>query len=280
MSQFTGKRILITGAASGIGRLMAEELAAQGAELVLWDINQHPLELLCKTLLSNGQQASAYTCNLSNREEIQKSAMKVLKRQGAIDILINNAGIVSGKPLLDNSDQEIEEMFNVNVLAGIYLIRAFLPTMMERQTGHIVFVASAAALCGSPKLVVYSATKYALRGVEEALRLEIKHLGYNIKTTIVFPFYFNTGLFAGAKSRFPLLLPIMSPEKVARRIIKAVQLGQSRVFIPRFVYLALLAKILPVGIFDTLLAFFGINRSMDEFRGRSERPDDTDRPLR
>lgn len=276
MSQFTGKKILITGAASGIGQLMAKQFAAQGAELVLWDINADSLNAFCSALRSEGYRATSYKCNLASREEIQQVAMTVLNRQGAIDILINNAGVVTGRPLLDNSDQQIEQMFNVNVLAGIHVIRAFLPAMIERGAGHIVFIASAAALCAAPRLVVYSATKYALRGVEEALRLEIKHLGYKVKTTIVFPFYFDSSLFSGAKSRFPFLLPIQSQQQVASRIVKAVRREQPRVFIPRFAYLAVVAQILPIRIFDALIAFFGINQSMDEFRGRSEKPDDTD----
>lgn len=278
MSKFAGKRILITGAASGIGRLMAEQMAAMGAELVLWDINEGALNVLCNVIKSKGYKANAYKCNLANREEIQQVSMTVLNQLGAIDILINNAGVVVGKPLLDCTDQEIELMFNVNLLSGIHIIRAFLPAMIERQQGHIVFVASASALCATSRLVIYSATKYAMSGVEEALRIEIKRLGYNVKTTIVFPFYFNTGMFAGVKSRFPSLLPILNPQKVASRIIKAVQHDRQRVFIPRFVYLAIVVKIFPIRIFDALVEFFGISRSMDEFRGRSENPDDINRP--
>ena len=277
MSQFKDKRVLITGAASGLGRLMAEKIATIGAELVLWDINEDSLNELCNTLQSKGYKAAAYKCNLNSKDEIQQVAEAVLKQQGTIDILINNAGVVAGKSLLDNTDEEIELMFNVNTLAGIHLIRAFLPAMLKQQQGHIVFIASAAALCATSRLVVYSATKYAMRGVEEALHFEIKRLGYKVKTSIVFPYYFDTGLFAGVKTSFPLFLPILSPQKVAERIVKAVQRNQQRVFIPRFVYVAILAKIFPVRIFHALAELLGINRSMNEFRGRSESPNKIDK---
>lgn len=270
MTQIEGKRVLITGAASGIGKLMAEKLAQRGAELLLWDIDQVALLSLASSLKNRGYLSNAAVCDLSKREQIQTQAALTLKQFNSVDILINNAGIVSGKYLTDHSDAEIEAMFQVNVLSVIHLIRAFLPFMIRQGHGHIVFVSSASALCATSKLSIYSATKYAMTGLEEALRFELQQLAAPVKTTVVFPYFIDTGLFAGAKTRFPLLLPILKAENVADKIVNAIAQDKHRLFIPRFVYTALLSKALPLRAFDFLVNFFGITRSMDEFRGRKK----------
>ncbi len=271
MTQLANKKVLITGAASGIGRLMAEKIAELGGVLVLWDIDGDCLLRVCSELQQKGCRTHAYTCDLANKDDIKRCAEAVLSDLGAIDVLINNAGVVAGKALLDNTDDEIELMFNVNVLAMIHIVRAFLPAMLKQQQGHIVSISSAVALCGVPKLVVYSATKSAVAALDESLRLELKRHGHRVKTTVVFPFYISTGMFAGVKSRFPMLLPILKPEKVAGRIVSAILHNRRRVIMPWFVYLAVWAKILPIPIFDALTEFFGISRSMDEFKGRERK---------
>lgn len=269
LTHLANKKVLITGAASGIGRLMAERVARFNGRLVLLDINQSRLNAFCKELADNGYTAYGYTCNLADKQDIQRCTQTILSRHGNIDVLINNAGVVAGKPLLENTDAEIELTFNVNVLAIFYLIRAFLPGMIAQQNGHIVNISSAAALCGASRLVAYSASKSALAGLDESLRFEFRRLGYPINTTVVFPYYMSTGMFSGVKSRFPWLLPILDPDKVAQRIIKAILKNQPRVVMPWFAYTAILSKVLPIAAFDALAEFFGINRSMDEFKGRS-----------
>jgi len=113
MTSFAGKNVLITGSASGIGRLMAHKIAA-----LLWDIDRPGLEALCDQLERWGYRAAAYhQCDLSDREEIEDTARQVLAEQGDVDILINNAGIVSGKPLLELSDDAIRRTFDINTLA-------------------------------------------------------------------------------------------------------------------------------------------------------------------
>ena len=140
--------------------------------------------------------------------------------------------------------------------------------MLKRGSGHIVNIASAAGLVGVPRLTDYTASKFAAVGFDEALRLELQRQGANIVTTIVCPYYIATGMFAGARTRFPWLLPILEPDYVAERIVGAIRANRRRLVMPRFVLTALPLRLLPQRLFDTLTRFFGISGSMDEFTGR------------
>ncbi|MDE2995747.1 MAG: short-chain dehydrogenase, partial [Bacteroidota bacterium] len=110
--------------------------------------------------------------------------------------------------------------------------------------------------------------KFAAIGFDDALRIEMKRLGTPLTTTMVAPFYVNTGMFDGVSTRFSWLLPILDPEYVVRRIHKAIRKGRKRLIMPRFVYVGYPLRLLPIGLYDWLGDFFGISRSMDDFRGR------------
>ncbi len=270
MTDLAGKNVVITGAASGIGRLMAQKIAARGARVILWDINLAGLEALAEQLERWGYRAAAYQqCDLSDRGEIQDTARRVIAEQGAVDVLINNAGIVSGKPLLEISDEAIERTFKINTLALFHTTRCFLPGMMEKRAGHIVTVASAGGFIGVPKMTDYSASKFAAVGFDESLRVELKRAGYRaIRTTLVAPYFINTGMFQGVKTRFPFLLPIMEPDDVAGRIVGAVEKNKERLLLPPFVLALFPTRLLPPALFDEVVTFFGINHTMDDFKGR------------
>ena len=269
MSDFKSKNVLITGAASGIGKMMAEKAASLGANLFLWDVNQDGLDAVSMALQQNGSNVHTYVVDLSDRTAIQRAAASVLNDCGAIDILINNAGVVSGKPLLEISDEQIQRTFDVNTLALFWTTRAFLPGMIEQGRGHIVTIASAGGIVGTSRLVDYSSSKFAAVGFDDALRMELKRLKLPIKTTVVCPFYIDTGMFDGVKTRFPFILPILKPEYAVRRIIKAIQGNRRRLVMPRFVMTSYPMRIFPMAIFDAVIGFFGINKTMDEFTGRA-----------
>ncbi len=269
MTAFRDKNVLITGAASGIGRLMAGKIGAEGAALILWDANRAGLDQTRAELEQAGRKVHAYTCNLSDRRAIAATAEQTLRECGPVDVLINNAGIVSGKTLLGASEDDIQRTFDVNTLALFWTTRAFLPAMLERNGGHVVTIASAAGIVGTAKLVDYCSSKHAAVGFDEALRLELRRERKDVKTTVVCPFYISTGMFEGVRTRFPLLLPILEPEYVADRIVGAIRRDRGRLILPRFVYTTWLARILPLPVFDAIMEFFGVNKSMDEFTGRA-----------
>ena len=271
MTTVNNQRILITGAASGIGRLLAMRLADAGARLVLWDIDEAGLDKAQAQLAAAGHTADVFICDLSNRQEIAAKAAQAVAEGGPIDILINNAGIVSGKRLLDLSDQEIERTFEVNTLALFWTVRAFLPSMLEQDSGHVVTIASAGSLAGAPKLTDYCASKFAAFGFDESLRLELEQQDSKVITTIVCPFYIDTGMFDGVKTRFSWVLPILKPEYVVGRIIKAIEKDRRRLVMPWFIYTGWPSRLLPIAWYDWMMDFFGVTRSMDDFKGGGDK---------
>lgn len=270
MTTFERKNVLITGSASGIGRLMAQKIAARGGNVILWDINLGGLESLSDQIQGWGYKAATYhQCDLSDREEIEFTAHRVLAEHGSVDILINNAGIVSGKPLLELSPEAIERTFSINTLSLFWTTRAFLPGMVAKNSGHIVTIASAGGLIGVPRMTDYSASKFAAIGFDDSLRVELKRLGYKgIRTTVVCPYYINTGMFNGVKTRFPWLLPIMEPDDAVNKIINAIEKNKQRLIMPPFAIVTYPGRLLPLSLFDRIADFVGINNSMDDFVGR------------
>jgi all-trans-retinol dehydrogenase (NAD+) len=260
--------VLVTGAARGLGLGMAREFAARGARLVLWDMDGATLAAAAAGLERDGLRVHTGVVDLTDRAAVEAAALRVLSEQGPVDVLVNNAGVVSGRPLLDLSDRDIERTFAVNTLALFWTTRAFLPAMIDRGFGHVVTVASAGGLVGIPRLVDYCASKFAAVGFDEALRTEMATAGHRIGTTVVCPFYVDTGMFEGARTRVPWLLPVLRPDVVVRRTVRAVERGRRRVILPRFAYLAFPLRLLPVAWFDRIMAWMGLTRSMEGFRGR------------
>jgi len=138
-----------------------------------------------------------------------------------VTILINNAGIVSGKRLLDNSDFMIKKTLEVNTLALLITIREFLPAMYRANKGHIVTLASVSGIVGAPGMTEYSASKAAAIAIDECVRVEAKKDGKDIKTTCICPFFINTGMFNGAKRIG--VAPILDQHYVVWRIITAIR---------------------------------------------------------
>lgn len=260
--------MLITGAARGLGRLLAERGARAGAALVLWDLNAEGVRVAASSLEAAGARVHAAAVDVSDRAMVYAAAANARAALGPVDILINNAGVVTGRLLLDSPDEDIQRTFSVNTLALYWTTKAFLPDMIDRGRGHIVTIASAAGLVGVVRQTDYAASKHAAMGFDESLRYELVRIAPAVKTTVVCPFYVDTGMFAGVKSRFPLLLPILREAAVADRILLAVRRGERRLVLPPLVGLLPAMRLLPVRLFDRMIDFLGVNTSMDEFTGR------------
>ena len=269
MTEVAGRHILVTGGASGIGRRVAHRLAALGGRVSVWDIRRQALDAVVSELEKGGPEpARGFVCDVSRREEVYRVAEETRAAGGPVDILVNNAGVVSGRPLLELPDDQIEATFAINALALFWTTKAFLPAMVERGRGHLVTIASASALIGVAKLSDYAASKWAAMGFDESLRAELRNTAPALRTTVVCPYYVDTGMFRGVKSRFPRLLPILREDDVAARIVRAVQSDQRQLILPPLARLVPLMRMLPVGAFDWIASFLGINASMDAFEGR------------
>jgi len=271
MTTISGKTVVVTGGAAGIGRLVALKMAARGATAVLWDVDEARLERATEEVSEAAEAATAHgvVCDVSDREAVAGAAARTAELAGPVDILVNNAGVVSGKFFVDLTPADIERTFAVNALSLFWVTGAFLPQMIARGSGHIVTVASAAGLIGTPKETDYAASKFAAFGFDEALRQELRRSAPGVLTTVVCPYYVDTGMFAGVKTRFPLLLPILKEDRVATKIVRAVQLNRRRLFMPPMVYTTPPLRLLPVPLFDLVSDLFGVNACMDDFVGRA-----------
>lgn len=259
MTVIAKSRVLITGAAGGLGRRLARGVTDRGGHPILWDIDGQRLETVRREV-----GGDSFVCDITDRTEVYRLAEEV----GPIDILINNAGVVAGERFLDIPDEKIEKSFAVNTLSLFWTTKAFLPGMIERRRGHLVTIASAGGLIGVSKLAEYSASKFAAVGLDESLRVELKKHSIPVRTTVVCPYFINTGMFDGVKTRFSFLLPILDEAQVADKALRAIERNRARLYLPPLVYTIPLLRLLPTSWFDRVADFMGIHASMDEFVGR------------
>ncbi|KAK1332034.1 hypothetical protein QTO34_007713 [Cnephaeus nilssonii] len=272
-----GEIVLITGAGSGIGRLMAIKFASLGAILVLWDINEEGNMETCRLAKEKGgEKVFAYKCDCSNRQEVYRVADQVKEEVGDVTILINNAGVVTGKPFLNTPDHMVERSFLVNALSHFWTCKAFLPAMIKANHGHLVCISSAAGVIGIKGLSDYCSSKFAAFGLAESLFFELKLIkGSKLKTTIVCPYFIKTGMFDGATTKCPLLLPILEQEYAAKKIVNAILEEQVYLLMPKIVYLALIFKqIFSPNMLLALAKYSGVDTCMANFRGREKANED------
>ena len=222
MTKFKKRTILITGAASGIGRLLVNESLYLGAkQVVLWDINESGLETAKNELTNQGYNVLTDLVDMSQSEQIIAGAKKLKDNNITIDILFNNAGIVVGKTFEEHSHKDIERTIDINVKGLMHAALEFLPDMINQRHGHIINIASAAGLIANPKMSVYASSKWAVIGWSESLRLEMEKDDTGVHVTTVMPGYIDTGMFDGVRP--PLLTPVLTPEFIVEKIIEAVQ---------------------------------------------------------
>ncbi len=267
MKSLTRKNVVITGAAAGIGRLMALNFAKEKANLAIIDINRKQLEKTEAELAAFKVNVHAYLCDVSDRKDVDKTARQIKRDFDRIDILVNNAGVVSGKPFLELTFEDVKRTIDINFLGTVLFTQHFLPDMTARNDGHVVNIASSAGLLGMPHLTDYCASKFADVGFTDSLRLELKKFGYTgVKLTCVCPYVIDTGMFKGFK---PLMLnPILKPEYVAAQIIRGIKKDKPYVKIPAMVKIIKWIKLLPQDMEDWIVARMGANRAMDGFKGK------------
>jgi len=268
MYSIAGKTMLVTGGNRGMGKLFCEHGVAEGASIIIWATNEQAMQETAEELTHRGGKVSTYKVDVSDRKDIEKAAENVLKEHGTVDILINNAGIVVSGYFWEHTYDQIEKTMRINSEAMMYICRAFLPGMLEKREGRIVNMASAAGLLSNPKMSVYCASKWAVNGWSDSLRLELEQQGYsNICVTTVTPGYVDTGMFKGARA--PLMTPILAPGPFVEKVWESMKKGKVVVRSPWTVYMVAIMKgMLPIRLFDFIFGnIFGVYKSMDEFKG-------------
>ena len=215
--------------------------------MTLWDVDAAGLEKARKELSRGGARVFAYPCDVTKGPRVAALARRAVKDMGRVDILVNNAGILVPGGFLDQPVEKWQKTVDVNLVALLHTIHAFLPDMHARNTGAIVNVSSAAGLLGVPGIAVYGATKWAVFGLTEALRHESWNAGKRgVKWASIHPMYVREGIFAGA--RLPGLGGLMFPrvrshDEVAKAIVEyALKRGRFAPIRPRMVKITLVLR--------------------------------------
>ena len=220
------KRIILTGAAGGIGQPLALALASQGARLALVERNQQRLDEICQKIADQNGFAVPILADLSNTEEVKNIVNRAYSSIGGVDMLINNAGIMDFIHFEHQDVERIELMITTNVTSPILLVRAVLPHFLAQGKGHIVNIGSAFGAIGFPHHATYCASKFALRGFSEALRRELMDSGIGV--TYIAPRATRTALNNNATSQMLTATGanMDDPGDVADLIVKAIVLGR------------------------------------------------------
>lgn len=266
MKDFKNKTALITGGASGIGKIMTRLLLERGAKVIVWDLTAAKLQNVIEDDAGLGILVGMKV-DVSNVSEINRAALEVIQEHGGIDLLINNAGIIIGEYFHEHSEADILNTMRINANAPMHITHAFINSMLSQNSGHICNIASSGGLLSNPKMAVYVASKWALIGFSDSLRLEMERLKKNIRVTTIMPYYINTGMFAGVRSK----IPILEPEATALTIIKAIEQNKRMVTIPGYIYRVtrFAQAVLPIGTFDWFTGkVLGIYNTMEHFTGR------------
>ena len=238
IKDFRGKVTVITGAGSGIGRATAQAFAAQGADLIIVDKEEDRLVEVAGEIEARGARVLARKVDVSDRTQVDDLAKFVIAERSRVDILYNNAGIGVGGSFDCTSLQEWERIFSINFWGVLYGIRAFLPHMIERRYGHIVNTSSLAGLCAIPGMSAYCSTKFAVAGLGEALRAEVRKYGIGVST--ICPGVINTRVVADgcmnlreeSRANRQAIVEFYKkfgwpPERVAKAVLSAVRHNRS-----------------------------------------------------
>lgn len=245
MKKLKNRVAVVTGAGSGIGRATALALAEKGCHLALADINTQSLTETADMARERGVEATEHCVNVGVREEVEKFVKDVESTHQAAHILVNNAGVGLMVGFIDQTIEQIERIVNINLWGVIFGCKFFLPLIMKQDEGHIVNISSLAGITPSPGMATYSLTKFAIRGFTESIRYELDQ--FNVGVTAVHPGIINTNMIDATeyqkstrrdKDKETFSKHGHSPEKVAGKIVKAIEKNQQRVLVGPEAYFA------------------------------------------
>ena len=243
-----GEVAVVTGAGHGIGRELSLQLVKLGVRVACWDINKEGGEETATQVRKLGGEAMVIVVDVSDKEAVKIAAQDTRSEMGEVTLLFNNAGIMPCKPFMNHSQQEVEKIFNVNVYSQFWTVHEFLPRMLGLNKGHIISMSSMAGITGTPNLVPYCSSKFAVKGFMDALFLEVRSSkpNANIQMTTIHPFVVDTGLAQKPRSRFQNLIPYTKPGVAAEKIITAMRRNYEYEFIPGWLcFISALTKMIP-----------------------------------
>jgi len=274
MKDLKNKKILITGGARGIGKQIALEFARQGADIIICDsdksfFNESEFKKNIKEIENIGVSCYGFYLDVTKYDDVVQERKSILDLVGKVDVLVNNAGVVFGGKFLEVPIEKHRLTYDVNTCGIINMLHVFLQDLIDQPTAHIVNISSASGFVPLPGGSTYASSKAAVISLSESLNAELKKEGnVHVGMTIVCPGYVKTGMFDGAKE--PILVPMLTPEKLAKKIVKAVQKNKRFVLEPTFIkFLPFIKGVFPQFVLDFFGYAMGVNRSMDLWKGHS-----------
>jgi NAD(P)-dependent dehydrogenase (short-subunit alcohol dehydrogenase family) len=261
VKSFSGKVAAITGAGSGIGRALALRLARHGCHLALCDVNERSLAATVESARRTGVRVMGEQVDVADREAVYRWADRVAEEHGRVNLVFNNAGVALGSTIEDGTYDDFEWLFGINFWGVVHGTRAFMPHLTASGEGHIVNVSSVFALISVPGQGAYNASKAAVRGVTDALRMELEMSGAPVSATSVHPGGINTNIARSSRGdssveklgldaergreKFDKLL-VTDADEAARVILRAVKKNKRRVLVGRDAYfIDGMARLLP-----------------------------------
>jgi short-subunit dehydrogenase len=276
MKKIKNKTVLITGGARGIGRKIALEFAKHGADIIICDLDKSFFEknnfkTNVKDIEDLGVSCFGYYLDVTKYDDIIKTRESILKDIGKIHILVNNAGVVFGGKFLEIPIEKHRITYDVNTQGIINILHVFLQDLIDQKSAHIINIASASGFTPLPNGTTYASSKAAVISFSESLINELKqNNNKHVGMTIVCPAYVNTGMFNGVKE--PIFIPMLTPEKLAKKIIRAVYKNKRFVLEPAFIkFIPILKALTPHFVFDFLGRILGGYSSMEFWKGRTNK---------
>jgi len=243
MRQLAGRVAVVTGAASGIGRALGFALAAKGCDLALVDVDAEGLERTASELLALGATASLHRVDVADRAAMERLAEDVIREHGRVHILVNNAGVSVSSLFEEQSLEDFEWLIGINFWGVVHGCKYFLPLLKQVEEAHIVNLSSLFGIVGVPTQSSYNASKFAVRGLSEALRAELAGTGVGV--SVVHPGGVNTnivrrGRMANEDERDELIATFervgMAPDRAAAKIVRGIETNRARIRIGRETY--------------------------------------------
>jgi len=249
LTSYRGMNAVVTGASSGIGRLLALRFAREGARVALVARREAELQALASEIRAHGSEALVLPCDVADRDEVFAAAAQAESALGPIDLLVNNAGYGHHRPFLDWDLDDMERIMRVNFFGTLYWTKALLPAMVARRRGWLVFMASVAGKIGVPDESAYAATKFATVGLAEALSFEVEDAGVHVLTvcpgTIRTPFFDQEAL-----ARMPPVAKrgMVEPAGLIDAIMSALAAGKHEITYPRAIAAGYITKAVVPGL--------------------------------
>lgn len=255
--------VVVTGGSSGIGELIANTLAVRNVTVVVLDVNP---------IVTENYNITFYKCDVSKWDEVDAVSKKIVEELGHPTVLINNAGVVQGKRILDLSPEDIQQTFSVNTLAHFWTLKAFLPEMIKQKTGHVINVSSVAGMVGMAQMTDYCASKAALISLHESLRYELDHQYRTpaIRTTLLVAGHIFTPMFSTVRLPgswlYRFFVPSLHPVSVAKAVIAALDEQHSRViYLPFYAHFVPYLWVMPSFIRDFAQWLSACDYAMEDF---------------